>query len=369
MKKQISEEINSMKFLLNYKRGIVISEQATTTPGGIPQKAVDKIMAISAENKKGFMGSYLAPAQQQEIDSEFGAGTYSKFFRNGGEDVLKAEPKQEEQSKNIPQIPLPNGVSQQAVDKIMAISAKNKKGFRGSYLFKPQAQEIDSEFGTGTYSNFFKNGGEDVLKGEKTFQKQTQINTTSDWSKYPCVSKHPQAKKGKTAKGSEYYQINNYYYYDNGRKYEITTKKTTNYTCNDPEFKTNQIKKSTPIPTELKNIEGVKLFQDWLDINAQGWATGFTNGKLNKGTGYGNFGPRTQKAWTLYGKEYLQSLNTPVENEKESPFMKSQLEKIKSERPNPASFTAPIQKVGTPLQSAQNPVPTVNRGVNQLKPQ
>jgi len=35
MKKQINEEISSMKFLLNYKRGIVISEQAAavnTTP-------------------------------------------------------------------------------------------------------------------------------------------------------------------------------------------------------------------------------------------------------------------------------------------------------------------------------------------------
>ena len=42
--------------------------------------------------------------------------------------------------------------------------------------------------------------------------------------------------------------------------------------------------------------------------------------------------------------------------------MKSQLEKIKSEKPNPA-FTAPIQKVGTPLQSTQNPAPTVNQKV------
>jgi hypothetical protein len=243
-------------------------------------------------------------------------------------------------------------VSQQAVDKIMAISAKNKKGFRGSYLFKPQAQEIDSEFGTGTYSNFFKNGGEDVLKGEKTFQKQTQINTTSDWSKYPCVSKHPQAKKGKTAKGSEYYQINNYYYYDNGRKYEISTKKITNYTCNDSEFRTNQIKKLTPIPPELKNIEGVKLFQDWLDLNAQDWATGFTNGKLNKGTGYGNFGPRTQKAWNTYGRRFLSG---------------GDMEEMKPITNEPNSKLKPITNV--PLQSAQNPAPTVNQGVGQLKPQ
>jgi hypothetical protein len=28
-------------------------------------------------------------------------------------------------------------------------------------------------------------------------------------------------------------------------------------------------------------------------------------GKLNKGSGYGKFGPRTSKAWTTYGNEYL----------------------------------------------------------------
>ena len=78
---------------------------------------------------------------------------------------------------------------------------------------------------------------------------------------------------------------------DNGRKYQISTKKIINYTCNDPEFKVNNtVNQKTPIPSELKNIEGVKLFQDWLDVNAQGWATGFTNGVLNKGAGYGNFG-------------------------------------------------------------------------------
>ena len=184
----------------------------------------------------------------------------------------------------------------------------------------------------------------------------TLVNTTADWSKYPCVPKHPQAKKGKTAKGSEYYQINNHYYYDNGRKYEITTKKTSNYTCNDPEFKINRIKKTTPIPTELKNIEGVKLFQDWLDVNAQGWATGFTKGVLNKGSGYGTFGPRTQKAWNSYGRRFL---SRDIEELKPM-----EMKPITNE---PNSKLKPITNV--PLQSAQNPAPTVNRGVNQLKPQ
>ena len=39
------------------------------------------------------------------------------------------------------------------------------------------------------------------LKGEKSFLKQTQINTNTEFGqKYPCVPKHPQAKKVKQPK-------------------------------------------------------------------------------------------------------------------------------------------------------------------------
>jgi hypothetical protein len=65
---------------------------------------------------------------------------------------------------------------------------------------------------------------------------------------------------------------------------------------------------STPpqIPTELKDINGVKAFQDWLDENKAGWASGYANGVLNKlGKGYGRMGPRTTKAWGLFKDEYL----------------------------------------------------------------
>ena len=45
-----------------------------------------------------------------------------------------------------------------------------------------------------------------------------------------------------------------------------------------------------------------KAFQDWLDAKGLKWVkatnTDLTNGsKLNKGSGYGNFGPSTSKAW------------------------------------------------------------------------
>jgi hypothetical protein len=58
-------------------------------------------------------------------------------------------------------------------------------------------------------------------------------------------------------------------------------------------------------PPELKDV---KAFQDWLDVNAKGWATGYKDGIINKGQngrGYGTFGPRTQKAWATYKDQYL----------------------------------------------------------------
>jgi hypothetical protein len=72
--------------------------------------------------------------------------------------------------------------------------------------------------------------------------------------------------------------------------------------------KPSQPSQEPKIPGELKNSEGVKKFQDWLDQNKQGWATGYPNGVLNKtGRGYGRFGPRTQKAWNQYKNDYLSS--------------------------------------------------------------
>jgi hypothetical protein len=63
--------------------------------------------------------------------------------------------------------------------------------------------------------------------------------------------------------------------------------------------------KTVTIPPELKDV---KAFQDWLDVNAKGWAKGYTDGIINQGKngrGYGTFGPRTQKAWATYKDQYL----------------------------------------------------------------
>ena len=62
-------------------------------------------------------------------------------------------------------------------------------------------------------------------------------------------------------------------------------------------------------PADVENpfitIEEIKAFQDWMDAKHPNWV----NGKnLNKGAGYGNFGPSTKTAYTTYGAEYLKSL-------------------------------------------------------------
>jgi hypothetical protein len=288
MKKQINEEINSMKFLLNYKRGVVISEQVNQqTP---EQKIANDI--ISAR------------------DSAFGTN------EKGIVDAIKS-------IKSVTQL--------KQIDDILK-STGAKLGI---------AATINNEMGMGDIP---------MVREIETHLKQIGADFTSNLN--------PKAKEGEYSGGFEI-------------RYNTTstpTKVTTSTPTKVTTPKTNTVKKITPIPSELENIEGVKVFQNWLDLYKAGWATGFTGGILNKGAGYGNFGPRTQKAWNLYGKEYIQLLNNTKDSSGESPWMKSQLEKIKTEKPT-NSFTAPIQKVGTPLQSAQNPAPTVNQGLSQLKPQ
>jgi hypothetical protein len=60
----------------------------------------------------------------------------------------------------------------------------------------------------------------------------------------------------------------------------------------------------------------VQEFQDWLDINYPTWLNG---GKLNKGTGYGNYGGNTQKAFTQYGSAYQNALSSGGTIQKQPP--------------------------------------------------
>jgi len=59
-------------------------------------------------------------------------------------------------------------------------------------------------------------------------------------------------------------------------------------------------------PSELNTPTKIKAFQDWMDTIGP-WVKG-SDGKyrlLNKGAGYGTFGPSTSAAWSFYKSAYL----------------------------------------------------------------
>jgi hypothetical protein len=206
MKDILQEEISLMKKLFDIKGGFLIHEQ-NALPGGISKQAYDKIIATSQQNKKNLSGSYLAPAQQKVIDSEFGTGTYDKFFKSGGKDILdNKKVTQAPQKKTLPEIPLPAGVSKQAYDKIIAVSQQNKKNLSGSYLAPAQQRAIDSEFGTGMYDKFFNNGGRDVLDGKKVFKLDASANNQTSNSRQTNINNIFCSVKGDviTAIGSKF---------------------------------------------------------------------------------------------------------------------------------------------------------------------
>jgi cytoskeletal protein RodZ len=71
---------------------------------------------------------------------------------------------------------------------------------------------------------------------------------------------------------------------------------------------------SASIESPFKSVDDVKKFQDWMDSKYPTWLKG---GKLNKGSGYGTYGPSTQKAWKTYGSEYTTSTKAVVSTPKE----------------------------------------------------
>jgi hypothetical protein len=66
-------------------------------------------------------------------------------------------------------------------------------------------------------------------------------------------------------------------------------------------------------------IKKIKAFQDWMDSTHPNWVgctdSKCTNGKnLNKGKGYGTFGPSTTKVWNLYGNDFNAQYNQQSDN-------------------------------------------------------
>jgi hypothetical protein len=109
------------------------------------------------------------------------------------------------------------------------------------------------------------------------------------WENFSCVPNLANSKGVKISSDGSYL-IGNFRYYANGRKGDTTTKLISNYTCNDPEFKTERkggvktggaykyCSEQMPIKYECKN-ETIKKVQACLGL--------VTDGK---------FGPKTKQA-------------------------------------------------------------------------
>lgn len=78
-------------------------------------------------------------------------------------------------------------------------------------------------------------------KGEKLPPKKDEKlppkKDDADWTKYPCVPKHPNAIKKTTTKGRTYYMIGDYAYSDTGKKWKNSTEGLITYSCSDETFK------------------------------------------------------------------------------------------------------------------------------------
>lgn len=106
------------------------------------------------------------------------------------------------------------------------------------------------------------------------------------------------------------------------------------------------------IPTELKDTDGVKKFQTWLDSKHGGWHSKY--GTLNDNTlkGWGKYGPNTTKAWSQYKDEYLNG---------------STADSSSAETPNPSAevdVTKPSGIIGSPDMVGKS---GLNLDVNRIK--
>ena len=67
---------------------------------------------------------------------------------------------------------------------------------------------------------------------------------------------------------------------------------------------------------QLTKKEDIKSFQDYMDTIGPWVKKGKKYSKLNKGVGYGNFGPNTKAAGKVYGKKYQESKKSSEKSEK-----------------------------------------------------
>lgn len=91
------------------------------------------------------------------------------------------------------------------------------------------------------------------------------------------------------------------------------TKKDATKDETKPDTKTPSAGGGTTVSMNpIGNIIKIKAFQDWMDGKHPNWLDNGTS--LNKGSGYGNYGLQTTKAWKLYNVEYSSQLGRTTQS-------------------------------------------------------
>lgn len=138
---------------------------------------------------------------------------------------------------------------------------------------------------------------------QQTPKPATPKQVMPDWSSYPCVVSLANSKGVKIDINGAYL-IDNFRYFANGRKGDLTTRKVLDYTCNDPEFKTQQ----TPDKTQTSSESTYTICPETLPVKK------FCKNQIVKDVQRclrdkhqmslkddGKFGPKTEKALIKLG--------------------------------------------------------------------
>jgi hypothetical protein len=293
MKQTIYEEIQRMTLLSKYDNSKTLSEQGSAD---INMDRLNKQQLSQATPTDEFVKKFYN-------DGASGAGTNEKEMRDGIA-TIKSAAQFWEKDKLV----------KTASGMDIAGVINDEFGSNNTWSLQVIVNHLKT---IGINSTFNKDSEGNYVEGSFKISTTPAVAATDPWTKFPCVTGNKNAVKGTLPDGSIAYTMNKVTYYNNGRK-RLADGTMGNYTCNDPEFKKQvqgktKVAKPVEIPAELKDSEGIKKFQDWLDVNAAGWATGYKEGIINKGQnggGYGNFGPRTQKGWATYKDTYLKSASS-----------------------------------------------------------
>ena len=317
MDRLIQEELERMKLLSNYDNSRTLSEQLKNNPAD-KFNVLPKVTTPLSPNQQAAMNAGYGPVAVDKADELAAQGKL-----NALSPVKSPEPKStgKPEVKGKPMVTKPANPA----DKFNVLpSGKTNPSGKPT---KPSGKPTSGGRPT-------SNGQPMVIKPANPADKFNVLPTgKSTTGGQPMVYKQPTAADKFNEKQQSLGQAPSAVNPSN-----LTKQGQGKPVANKP---SGVSKPATPAPIQLKNVNGVKSFQDWLDTNVKGWAKGYKDGMINKGQnggGYGKFGPRTQKAWSQYKDQYLKMEPITPKGVKELPVQTQGSERVE---PKPVTSQKP----------------------------